>query len=149
MEFRETHGVIPHAAPPERLDAFFESVHLLHVVTSLQHVLHLPTGRVSGCKRGSSSGRSRTSCRSSRSWLSLSLSYLLVRILDPGSPVYVPGIQEGVFPDPLDSLPQQVDPGVGVNSAVSCLPGPDHHGPCSLSLISIYIFFVFLKSAAV
>jgi hypothetical protein len=45
---------------------------------------YLPTGRVSGCKRGSSSGRSSTSCRSSRSWLSLSWSHLLSCIVLTG-----------------------------------------------------------------
>jgi len=45
---------------------------------------YLPTGRASACKRGSSSGRSSTFCRSLRSWLSLSWSYLLKWIVDPG-----------------------------------------------------------------
>jgi hypothetical protein len=45
---------------------------------------YLPTGRASGCKRGSSSGRSSTSCRSSRSWLSLSWSNLLRCIVVTG-----------------------------------------------------------------
>jgi len=49
----------------------------------------LPTGRASGWKRGSSSGRSSTSCRSSRSWLSLSWFYLLECICGPRDHRYV------------------------------------------------------------
>jgi hypothetical protein len=66
-----------------------------------------------------------------------------------GSSVRLPGIQEGVFPDPLDSLTQHVDPGVGVNPAAFYSLGLDHHGLCSLSVTSIYTFFAFRKSAAV
>jgi len=67
----------------------------------------------------------------------------------PGSPVRLPGIHQGVLPDPLDSLTQHVDPGVAVNAAAFCFLGPDHHVLCSLSLNPIYIFFVLLKSAPV
>ena len=77
LKLRKAHGVVPDAATPERLDPFFDSF-LLHVGTSPLHLgVFLPTGLASGWKLGSSSGRSSTSCRSSRSWLSLSWSYLL------------------------------------------------------------------------
>jgi len=41
-EFREAHGVVPHAAAPERLDPFFDSFSLFHVVTSPGHGLFSP-----------------------------------------------------------------------------------------------------------
>jgi hypothetical protein len=34
LKLRKTHGVIPDAATPERLDPFFDSLNLLHVGTS-------------------------------------------------------------------------------------------------------------------
>jgi hypothetical protein len=54
-----------------------------------------------------------------------------------GSAVSMPRIQEGVLPDPLDSLAQHVDPGVGVNPAAYYSLGLDHHGLCCLSLTLI------------
>ena len=77
LKLRKAHGIIPDAATPVSLDPFLDSF-LLHVGTLPRHFVLTPTGRASGCKRGSSSGQSSTSCRSSRSWLSPSSSYLLV-----------------------------------------------------------------------
>jgi hypothetical protein len=34
LKLRKTHGVIPDAATPERLDPFFDSLNLLHVGAS-------------------------------------------------------------------------------------------------------------------
>ena len=63
----------------------------------------LPTGRASACKRGSSSGRSSTSCRSSRSWLSLSWSHLLEWFVATGvtGRRYLSGVSEEGLPRPL------------------------------------------------
>jgi hypothetical protein len=60
--------------PPRRNARIPFSVFSVFLMSAprLDILCFLSTGRASGCMWGSSSGRSSTSCRSSRSWLSLS-----------------------------------------------------------------------------
>ena len=102
----------------------------------------LPIGRVSWCTRGSSSGRSSTSCRSSRFWLSLSWSYLLTCIVVTGitGRRYLSGASEGGLPR---AFPLCLRTG---RSGSRCKPCLDLLcGFCSSWLCSSWPLFPFVK----